>query len=249
MSTEGGPTSENAALTKEVDALEQRVNALVAAIRGGKRVRVYLLLLVLALLVGLGFYFYQRTTRFMKEIQSQEMVDAVTARIEGNLAELFEREVRELAEAAAPKVSEAFMEQAKKDTPVIMKALEQERDVFAENLESRVRKRIEERHHELLQEHRNILADEFPQLKDDAVMTQMIDNFEIGLDKMVKEHYGDEIKQQMQQLYKTWEDFPLADEPAEGDQELADQLVGHLFELFKLVLIESDKQTIGADIQ
>jgi hypothetical protein len=128
------------------------------------------------------------------------------------------------------------MAQAKKDTPEYTKAIDRQRDILAKNLEIRFTKLLNDRYENALAKSEELLIEEFPMAQDEATRRQLMANMKVATEKVAKEFQVDFFREEINNLYKVWDEFPRADIPEEGDQPLQDQLVLMLLDWFKMRL-------------
>jgi hypothetical protein len=184
--------------------------------------------LAFVLLAGWGFYSLANTVR--SQAYQDQLIAQLQQTIQDNQA-TFSREAQLLSDGIVPVVQQAVSAQAKKDAPLFMQALEQERVVLVAELPEKLLERVEERYHELLRENEQILVEELPAAQDPKVRERMMANTYIALDQLVKKYYADEYTRLLQSMSDTWNDFPAAPPPAKDDPPLDQQLVGQLMEL------------------
>jgi hypothetical protein len=208
---------------------------LVEALESARRTRRFLLLGVLVFLVATGAMFY----RLISRISSQENIQEITRLAQARLAEnsdQYMNEVRQLIDASTPVLTDAFYKRAKDDLPIFVRSIG---DQLANNLMDQLEKRLSNHYKTILDRHEAILQEELPETKDPELRRRLETNLGVAFDRLVKKYYADEINAQLTTLVDTWEKFPEAPPPDSGTT-LGDQLVGNLFELLKLKLVEGE---------
>ena len=146
------------------------------------------------------------------------------------------KEVQTLSEKITPVITKAFYEQAKKDTPKLTLAMNKERELLMKNVQARLEKQINDQYAKVLTDYETILITEFPKAEDDNIRRRVMANFREAMNRMVKKFYADQFQTELQAMYDTWDEFPVADAVDEGDVPMEDQLVGYLLELTTLKL-------------
>ena len=225
----------NAGLQKQIESLEAATAGLEAALSAGKKTRLVLLLLFVAIVFFTIKGFYGIAMDFQSEENLNEMMTLAQKKL-GDSSPEFSKEMQLLVDNATPKITEAFMEQSKKDMPRYAGAIDRERDALVENLRAKLNAQVEKRHEKILKDFEGILAEEFPAAKDKDAHAKMVANFQVALNKLVKKYYADEFESQMKRMYKAYDDFPIAEPVDPGDLPHEDQLIGDLLELATLKL-------------
>jgi len=118
------------------------------------------------------------------------------------------------------------------------------------NLQSRMEGLVRGKYDKTLDQHRKILIEEFPSIKDDRDIDVMAENFKDAFGPLVKQHYGDKIRNEFDRMYKTWDDFPI-DKSKKNREELSNELYSLLFALMqhKLAAAGEDTETEKAHVK
>ncbi len=234
----GGPdTPKLEALAKQLADLERQAADMGATFQSSGRTR---LLLVLAVVVILGVsltMFWKRASGFLKE--PEPLVNAMRKSYEDNQGDL-EREIRTLWDHSRPKLQEAFTKQIETDMPIVMTKIGEERETLAVNLRDRLEGEVRGQYNKAIDQHRQILQENFPSIKDEKVMDDMAQNFKDAFDPLVKRHYSEKIKGEFNKMYAIWDDFPM-DKSKRTREELGEELYGLLFGLMQEKLAGAGK--------
>jgi hypothetical protein len=134
-------------------------------------------------------------------------------------------------------------DQLKDDMPTFMTLLGTERDNLAVNLQSRMEGLVRAKYDKTVDQHREILKEQFPSVKDDRDIDLMAENFKDAFGPLVKRHYGDRIRSEFDQMYKTWDDFPI-DNSKRDHEELSQELYNLLFALMQHKLAAAGEDTL-----
>jgi hypothetical protein len=221
-----------------LDAVLNDSARLVEALAGARRTRRLLLLGVLAFVAVTGLMFY----RLISRIRSQENIDEVTRLAQARLAEnsdQYMNEVRLLVDKSTPVLTDAFYKQAKNDLPALVRGVGEQQTTLVNNLLAKLEDRMSEHYRSVLDRHEAILQEELPETKDPELRRKLGTNLGVAFDRLVKKYYADEINKQVTTLVDAWERFPEASQ-SRDDPPLGDQLVGNMFELLKLKMIEGE---------
>jgi hypothetical protein len=239
----GPDTQRLEAMSRQLDDLERRSAELSTAISRGSQVRLLLTLAVVVIVVVTVRAFWKRAEGFVT--RPEPLIQAVRESAQANEAEL-QRELKVFIDHAWPPVQQAFSDRFNADWPNILTKFGEERDTLAINLRDKLEAKIRGQVNETIQKHRQILAEEFPDIKDEEVLAQMIANMQDALQPMVKRYYAEPCLKQIQDLFATWDDFPLADRPGELDPPLDQQLHGLLYEIMRLKVTTGPEGSSGS---
>lgn len=213
------------ALAKQIEAAERQELSLVAAIDRAATVRMLLTLVVLAVVVTYVVLFYRAGKSFTEARFVGDLGDQLKRRAVANQDELV-REARALQEHTMPVVTAAFNKQFKSDMPRYQAKMGEEWKEMQKSLPTKFEKLMEEQYKKTLTRHRDVLKQEFPDVKEREIQL-MTENFQLALKPLVAKYYGDRMRAQLETMYSTWQDFPAAEMTGTPD-EMADQLYEHI---------------------
>ena len=219
------------ALAKHIAELERQTIELRGALQRSASVRRMLVLVVAATLGIFGYLYYTTGRSFTDKENLDRLTRELQARAESNTDRIL-KEIQLLVENTQPAVSSALADQFKKDFPVIMELLGGERDTLAVNVQSRLDDLVRAKYAKSIDQHRTILQEEFPGIKDENDLELMVDNLKDSFEPLVKQYYGEKLKAEFARLYKTWDDFPL-DKSNRNREELSAELYQLLFALMQ----------------
>jgi hypothetical protein len=227
------------ALARQIGDLERHACELNAAFERSTNVRRFLILVVVVMLGVYGYMYYQAGKALTSDDNLDKLSEQLQAAANRNQKEIL-NEAQALYDNTKEPVLNAFNDQIKADLPLVTASLGKERENLAVNLRSRIEGQLEGQYKKALDDHRKILAEEFPSIKDDLALDRMTENFKEAFKPLVKAHYGDQIQAEFNKMYKTWDEFPIDDSKEDRD-ELANKLYGMLFELMKMKLAHADE--------
>jgi hypothetical protein len=226
----GGPHIETGALSQQIDAVSREAAALSDAFTRARRIRQLLALAVLVLIVVVCAVFYNMGRRLMSQENLNTLADQARERFEKNREKYLDH-VQLLVKNSGPVLSEAFQEQAKKDMPAIMNAVEKERQPLMDSLQKQLEKKLEDHYKNVVEKYRSMIEQEFPSIKDPKQHERMVENLRVAIDKLVKKYYVDEMHDLLVQIFDELEKFPAADKPKKGDVALEDQFKATFLQL------------------
>jgi cell division protein FtsB len=221
-----------------VEQLEREARRVVDALTQAQRTRQLLFLVLIAFVCVTCYAYYRLATRY----EQKEQLDLLLTKAQDQLerrSDFLSQQAQSLVDETAPVVSAAFLEQAKRDVPGFLQAVDAERDKLLENLVSRLEQRLAEHQHRIIERHHALLEQEFPDVKDSHLHDAMLKNLEMAFDKLVNRYYIDTMRNEILQIYADWDQFPMVDAVQPGDTRLEDEFQGALLELLKMKLAET----------
>ena len=234
-SSDAGAADDGSAIDARVQAVQGQVAALESALSASRKSRTIILVGMVAVLAVIAYYCNDLATKLQSEEYITSLSTEAQTYLDNNSAE-YMKKVQTLSEKITPVITKAFYEQAKKDTPKLTLAMNKERELLMKNVQARLEKQINDQYAKVLTDYETILITEFPKAEDDMIRRRVMANFREAMNRMVKKFYADQFQTELQAMYDTWDEFPVADAVDEGDVPMEDQLVGYLLELTTLKL-------------
>jgi hypothetical protein len=231
MSTAGEQSDDRVVLAEPVQAVERQSAALAAALATGRRIRLLLFLLLVAVTVVITGSFYRLGAQVTGEQNRQKLLEIAQQRVSDN-SDAYLKHVRTLVDETSPTITKAFTEQVKKDLPSYIKGMEKERDQLVENLKTELTKKLNAHYEKLLAQQDKTLKEEFPLVKDEQLHARMMQNIDRAVQQMVKKYYVDEMGGQLEGVFRTLDDFPPSG-PAQKGMTLPDEFAANAIELVK----------------
>ncbi len=235
------------ALARQLGDLEKQANELTAAIQRSASVRRVLVLVVVGVLAVFGGLYYQVGRSFVDQKNIDKMMVYLNKRAAANSQEVM-NELQTLVKHTQPTVSDALEKQFTKDMPAILGLLGKEREVLALNLQDLLDQRLRAQYTKALKQHSAILQEEFD-IQDVEALAMMVDHFEGGFQPLVKQYYGDRLKEEFNRMYATWDNFPLDNSrrtKEELEKELYHQLIGLMLQKVVTLATEVDPPKAAA---
>ncbi len=243
---EAASSAQIEAMGNRVEAVEREIVALTAAQSAARKTRLLLPLGFLVFVCVFCFLF----NRLREDTLKQENLDEIRAlaqkRLEGNFLDQVKRQVETFVETAKPELTKAFREQAEKDMPKYTAALTKEREALVESLQERLQEQLNKHYKTILENHRAIIKQEYPDLTD-AQLGQMTINLQKAAEQLVEKYYVEEMRGALEEIFATWDSFPIADPPASTELPLEEQLVGYFLEIVKAKLSGSQTSLLEGD--
>lgn len=244
-SSDAGAADDGSAIDARVQAVQGQVAALESALSASRKSRQIILVGLVAVIAVVAYLFYGLANQLRSEEYITKLSEEAQTYANDN-ADSYMREVKTLTDNVTPVITKAFYEQAKKDTPKLTLAMNKERELLMKNVQARLEKQINDQYAKVLADYEKILITEFPKAEDDNIRRRVMANFREAMNRMVKKFYADQFQEELQAMYDTWDEFPVADAADEGDVPLEDQLVGYLLELTTLKLSGKGGSLIAA---
>lgn len=244
-SSDAGAADDGSAIDARVQAVQGQVAALESALSASRKSRQIILVGLVAVIAVVAYLFYGLANQLRSEEYITKLSEEAQTYANDN-ADSYMREVKTLTDNVTPVITKAFYEQAKRDTPKLTLAMNKERELLMRNVQARLEKQINDQYAKVLADYEKILITEFPKAEDDNIRRRVMANFREAMNRMVKRFYADQFQEELQAMYDTWDEFPVADAVDEGDVPLEDQLVGYLLELTTLKLSGKGGSLIAA---
>lgn len=244
-SSDAGAADDGSAIDARVQAVQGQVAALESALSASRKSRQIILVGLVAVIAVVAYLFYGLANQLRSEEYITKLSEEAQTYANDN-ADSYMREVKTLTDNVTPVITKAFYAQAKKDTPKLTLAMNKERELLMKNVQARLEKQINDQYAKVLADYEKILITEFPKAEDDNIRRRVMANFREAMNRMVKKFYADQFQEELQAMYDTWDEFPVADAVDEGDVPLEDQLVGYLLELTTLKLSGKGGSLIAA---
>jgi hypothetical protein len=232
-SSAAGASDDGSAIDARVEAVQGQVAALEAALSASRISRQIILFGLVAVIAVVAYLFYGLANQLRSEEYITKLSEQAQTYANDN-TDRYMREVKTLSDNVTPIITKAFYEQAKRDTPKLTLAMNKERELLMKNVQARLEKQINDQYAKVLADYEKIVLTEFPKAEDDAIRRRVMANFREAMNRMVKKFYVDQFKTEMEAMYDTWDEFPVADAVEEGDVPMEDQLVGYLLELMTM---------------
>lgn len=225
-------------LTQQMENILRESDELMASMARARAVRLLLFVAILAFVLVTVLKFYQLGAGFYSDENQKVLLAKVQDQWARN-SDSYMKQVQMLVDKSSPVLTNAFYDQAKKDLPSYFQAMEKERDKLVENLETQLADKLTIQHQDADGRYRQMLQKEFPALKDEKLHAQMVANVQAAVKKLVQKYYVQELHDEMQALYNTWDTFP-AKKPAPGEEPLEDQLIANLLLILSHRLAHAD---------
>jgi len=217
---------------EQVEAVLRETAALTAGMKRARRVRLLLLLAVVLFLGGTAWVAYGKANEFTSNKNLNHLADLARRRLEKK-QDYYLKQLEGMVDKLRPPLEKAFSDQASKDAPLYLKAIEKERQPFLDNVQAEFTKRLNKRNAALEPRYIKILREEFPLLKDEKLQARMAENMTPAVEKLLKKYYVEELRDEILMLYNTWDTFPAAADPLKGEPPIEDQLMPALLDLLK----------------
>lgn len=218
------------ALSPRIDAVERELGEVYAGLAASRRSRLLILALVVAFVVAIAWMFYSLYARVTSEAFLAELQAAGQTHLEEN-QEIYAAEAQKLADFSGPVLLNAFKTQTEQDMPKYSAAIEAQRQALLDDLQPQIEELVNEKYGEVLASFQQTLSEQFPEAKDPEVQERILANLEVAMRGLVEKYYVQQFQTQMQAMYETWDNFPVADAPTANDAPLTDQLIGYLLEI------------------
>ncbi len=246
MSTGGPQTPDTALLAQQIDAVAREQAALAAAASRGRAIRLLLLIALVAVAGFSAYRFYKLGDQLINDPKyHQKVLSAVETHWTENEA-TYTREVEKLYQESYPIVTDALVQQVKKDVPIYLKSLDKQRDELQRDLEKKLTTRLQGQYEKLMQRQQDTLRKEYPEAENPEVRERVQKNLELALNKVANKYYLEEMRTQVQGLLGLWDNFPTQPPPKGGEPSLEDQLTATLTNLLMYRIAHPNSWTLAS---
>jgi len=194
-----------------LDAITSEVDGLASAMSVSRYARIILVIVVLAF-VG---YLTMTLKSFAESLSDEEFTNSLVDEAKGQYfgpgdpEELLQKETKQLGDSIVQTLQSALKAQLDQDLEEYKGIISIERETLAKNMEARLNQIFNERYAEALNNHEKVLREKFPDFNDEQV-ANLVANLETAMNQVLLEHYQHEIQGKLNELYKNYDDFPVA---------------------------------------
>ena len=231
-------------LAQRVAQLENEAADLESAWNRSRTTNRWLLLLSVGLVTGVLWKSYDT----LSQVRDKRWQDRMILVFQENSEEhrrLFQNELREIWNRVEPELATDFRAQLQQDSPRIEKAFLVQRDEFEENIKTKFKRAVLANYRKPLDRNVELLNREFPNLRNKALRDRVISRTLIAVEQLIDKHYVAPLEAELQELYASYQEFPVADAPGTGPGEdtPAMRFLWQMLKLLKLKLISAPDQT------
>jgi len=150
----------------------------IAEYRSAQAYRKWVLRILFAVILAIvlvGFYrFYAYGKGVYTEVKAPEMQTSMLAELQDKLLPKLKLQGRKLYDSLAPQLVKMAKEKAQAARPELEQALERQRAVFEQNVKQMLREKGEAFATTIIEEHKDTLQAEFPDMSDPAKMEALV---------------------------------------------------------------------------
>ncbi len=224
-------------LNDRLQRLENESRRLLDAVRWSGRVRIILVTcLVLFLFVFGALYFW-----LYLDVRNNRMAEY--PRLIGERPEQFSepltRQAIQLFEMESPGVADVFLAQFNKDRATYVDLIEKERKTLTDNIVRSFEAKLNETSKSFLEEHQEVLAREFPELRDEKKMALIKDNLQDIYERIGRRYHVHFMRDRLDSLIAQIDEFPRIEPKASG-VPVTEQIFSEMLELLRMMLINSE---------
>ena len=227
-------------LAQRVAQLENEAADLESAWNRSRTTNRWLLLLSVGLVTGVLWKSYDT----LSQVRDKRWQDRMILVFQENSEEhrrLFQNELREIWNRVEPELATDFRAQLQQDSPRIEKAFLVQRDEFEENIKTKFKRAVLANYRKTLDRNVELLNREFPDLQNTTLRDRVISRTLIAVEQLIDKHYVAPLEAELQELYASYQEFPVADAPGTGPGEdtPAMRFLWQMLKLLKLKLISA----------
>ena len=231
-------------LAQRVAQLEKEAVDLESAWNRSRTTNRWLLLLSVGLVTGVLWKSYDT----LSQVRDKRWQDRMILVFQENSEEhrrLFRNELREIWNRVEPDLATDFRAQLQQDSPRIEKVFLVQRDEFEKNIKTKFKRAVLANYRKTLDRNMELLNREFPNLRNKSLRDRVISRTLIAIEQLIDKHYVAPLEAELQELYASYREFPVADPPVTGSGEdpPAMRFLWQMLKLLKLKLISAPDQT------
>lgn len=186
------------------------------------------ILLILVIIVAGGSWSYVMFGRGEGvAVHEKQFAAEVEKRLAEN-ASAIETEAKALAAEVLPPLGQALYREARQDYSRYLRTIREEGEVFGNHVEEIFIEAVKHQYRDYLRQHRQVLAEEFPNHADEESLDQMVAEFEQLIDKIVERYYLKEFQREGEKSARYWARFEPLDPPVAGEPSLEQQLADYI---------------------
>lgn len=170
----------------------------------------------------------------------------VQLRLEEHRGEI-EEEARQLVVTLTPPLSEAIYQQARQDSDLYWQEFQQQGKTYVRDLDQIFVAAVKAEYRDYLQQHREVLAEEFPEHANKESLDRLMAEFEQVGEGLIERYYLDEFAAESKRTSEAWakvEPLPL---PTEGQPSLEEQLMEYGADWTVLAVTDKAEQQVLTD--
>jgi hypothetical protein len=207
-----------------------------------------LLAVVVAVVWSYAMFFRDYTLGSAAPGEGKEVVESPYAvearkRLEAH-SDQITSEAAGVAADVLPPLGKALAVQAREDSPVYLKTLEEQGDVYLANVEETFSEKVKEQYPDFVRQHRQVLAEEFPEHANKKSIDELMNEFESLADNLVKRYYLDEFRQETKRTIAVWKQIEPLDSPQPREPSLTDQLTDYMADWSVLAFTDTARERI-----
>ena len=209
-------------LSTQIDAIENKANAIESAFRWALLSRIGIMLLLIIVIATYSFKLYNFGLQFADEAKQEEFLKEAEKQFFGgkDMQAALEENVQQLADNAVKTVEKAFRAQMDADMSLYAAALRDQRELLSTELEVELNRVVDARMEELLNQHEQILQEKFKDRSEfsEEQLGRMIRGFDVAMEKLIEEYYVKQIRAELDQLFASYDEFPVSGPIPEGER-------------------------------
>ena len=194
-----------------LDSITSEVDGLAEAMTFSRYARLVLVIVV----VGFIGYLIVELGNFAESLSDEDFTNSLVDEAKGQYfgpgdpEELLQDESKKLGDSIVQTLQSALKTQLDQDLEEYKGIVSIERETLAKNMETRLNTIFNERYAEALNNHEKVLREKFPDFNDEQV-ANLVANLETAMNQVLVEHYQHEIQGKLNELYKNYDNFPVA---------------------------------------
>lgn len=177
-------------------------------------------------------------------VDEQGIADEVQQRLAEHAPEI-EAEGRKLAGEIMVPLGQALYREIQRDYPRYLRAIRREGGVLGERLPDILIAAVQQQYRDYLRQHREVLAEEFPEHASEEKLDAMVAEFEQVIDRIVERYYLEEFQREGERTVEYWSRIEPLDLPGPDEPSLETQLFDYLTDWTVLAFADEAQENLA----
>ncbi len=212
-------------LSAQIEGVIRESNALNASLSQARVIRLLLFLVLVGFVLYVCWTYYDLGRKLIYDEKYHSLViQEVQTTLEKD-KDRYMKDVQKLMDEVMPTVRDSFTSRAQKDYPVVVQALDKERDNLQLSLSTQLDQKVDEHLQKMVKKHMDDVRKAFPTVADEKTHERVLANLQKAMKDLAQRYFVKEFNNKLLDLYATWDRIPQAERPAKGARENDDNEV------------------------
>ncbi|WP_146119019.1 hypothetical protein [Blastopirellula marina] len=176
-------------------------------------------------------------------VNKSAVAEEVQLRLEEHRGKI-EQEAEQLVAELTPPLSEAVYHQIQEDSDLYWQELQQQSSTYVRDFDEMFIAAVKSEYRDYLQQHREVLAEEFPEHADKKSLDRLMAEFEQVGSELIDRYYLEDFAKESKRTREAWAKVKPLPPPAEGEPSLETQLLEYGTDWSVLALTDKAEQQV-----